>query len=200
MEQSINADERSSPPELFTLIMRALLHITCCAVSLGSGLIPTVCASLLLVMAPGAGYLLRKLQLLKESDAGTANVQVQVLAAQTDMLAELTLAEIKGADCEFDVPGLAIIWNEVRLVKEVASAVRNGAPIPHVELPVQGDASAPPVSTLTTSQKQTAKQLEKEGRQGLVASTAWIEEVQVLQACGYIVGISHELGSASRLE
>lgn len=134
---------------------------------------------MLLVMAPGAGYLLRKLQLLKESDAGTANVQVQVLAAQTDMLAELTLAEIKGVDCEFDVPGLAIIWNEVRLVKEVASAVRNGAPIPHVELPVQGDASAPPVSTLTTSQKQTAKQLEKE------VAKAWWQAPLGLKKCRF---------------
>lgn len=130
-------------------------------------------------MAPGAGFLLRKIQLLQESDAGAAIVQVQVLAAQADMLAELASEEIKGLDCEFDVPGLGIIWNEIQLVKRVATAVRTNGAIPFVELPVQLDACMPPASSLTASQKQYTQALTAQIAQ------AWCQEPLGLKKCRF---------------
>ena len=136
---------------------------------LGSGFIPTLCASL--VMAPGAGYLLRKLESLR--DGGAASIQV--LAAQADMLAELTLEEIKGVDCDFDIPNLAIIWGEINFLKRVATAIRKNHPIPHVEVPLEATCSVPPC--LTGCQKDFNRQLEKQ------VCNAWSQEPFGLRKC-----------------
>lgn len=119
----------------------------------------------------GAGCFMRKLASIG-CDSGT-NFQDGValkraFAAQMCLLAEMTLEEMRVLDAEWKLPTLKIAWKDIQAIREVATAVHMGKPVPSVScLVVEGW----PVSNATPEDRDAATSLETE----LVA--AWGEVV-----------------------
>ena len=108
----------------------------------------------------GAGFFMRKLGSIGEQVSfQDALALKRAFAAQMRFLAEMTLEEMRCLDAEWNLPSSNGVWKDIQAIREVATAVHMGTPVPRVNFLVMEDW---PVSNATPEDKETSKSLERE--------------------------------------